>query len=91
MLLSDESKINNFRSDGRQTVWRKPNKELEKQKIASTVKNGAGEVIVWGCMSASGVVELVFIDEIMDKVKYTDTPQEKCRKVKFTIFFHFST
>lgn len=80
VLFSDESKFNLFRSDGRILVWRKPNTELEEKNLVSTVKHGGGGVMVWGCMAASGVGELVFIDEIMDKKVYLNILKENLKK-----------
>lgn len=80
VLFSDESKFNIFQSDGRQTVWRKPNTELQKQNLAATVKHGGGGVIVWGCMSAAGVGELEFIDGIMDKKYYMEILKRNVKK-----------
>lgn len=72
VIISDESKFNIFGSDGQCYVWRKPNSELLPQNTIPTVKHGGGFVLVWGCMSANGVGNLVFIDGIMDKMKYLD-------------------
>ena len=36
--------------------------------------------MVWGCMSAYGVGELVFIDEYMDKLKYLQILKENLKK-----------
>lgn len=72
VLFTDESKYNIFGSDGRVNVWRKPNEELNIKNLRSTVKHGGGSVMVWGCMSAAGVGNLVFIDGIMDKNVYLD-------------------
>ena len=65
VLFTDESKFNVFSSGGRVKVWRKPNKAFKKQNLCTTVKHGGGIVLVWGCMSASGVGNLVFIDGSM--------------------------
>ena len=46
-----------FDFDERQYMWRKPNETLQKKNLQSTVKRG-GHVMVWGCMSASGVGKL---------------------------------
>lgn len=72
VIFSDESKFNIFGSDGQCYVWRKPNSELLPQNTIPTVKHGGGSVLVWGCMSANGVGNLVFVDGIMDKMKYLD-------------------
>lgn len=70
VIFSDESKFNIFGSDGRQIVWRKKNTEFEPKHTKSTVKHGGGSVMVWGCFSANGVGNLVFIDGIMDRFVY---------------------
>ncbi|CAK9832042.1 Transposable element Tc1 transposase [Anthophora retusa] len=76
VIFSNESKFNLFGSDGRQKVWRKPNTELELKNLRSTVKHGGGSVMVWGCMSANGPGNLVFIDGTMDKIKYLNILKE---------------
>jgi transposase len=70
VIFSDESKKNIFGSDGRQIVWRQKNTELKPNNVQSTVKFGGGNVKFWGCFSASGVGNLVFIDGIMDQYVY---------------------
>ena len=80
VIFSDESKYNIFGSDGKQKVWRKPNQELKKENISATVKHGGGSVMVWGCMSAFGVGELVFIDSIMDRFGYLDILKTNLKK-----------
>lgn len=70
VIFSDETKINIHGSDGRDKVWRKANSEFEPKNMTGTVKHGGGSVLVWGCMAASGVGRLVFIDGIMDKYLY---------------------
>lgn len=70
VIFSDESKFNLFSSDGRRTVWRKPNSALEIKNIIPTIKHGGGSVLVWGCMSYSGVGNLHFIEDIMDAKMY---------------------
>uniref|UniRef100_A0A034UZ64 Transposable element Tc1 transposase n=1 Tax=Bactrocera dorsalis TaxID=27457 RepID=A0A034UZ64_BACDO len=67
VIFSDESKFNVFGSDGRSMVWRKPNKQLDVKNLRATVKHGGGSVMVWACMAATGVGNLVFIDGNMDK------------------------
>ncbi|GBM71348.1 Transposable element Tc1 transposase [Araneus ventricosus] len=70
VLFADESKINIFGSDGRIMVWREKNEELNPKNLVRTVKYGGGGALVWGCMSASGLGNLVFIDGIMNHALY---------------------
>lgn len=72
VIFSDESKYNIFGSDGRQYVWRKPNTELKSQNVVSTVKHSGGSVLIWGCMAASGVGNLTFIEGHMTAIMYID-------------------
>ena len=41
-------------------------------KLKTTVKHGCGLVIVWGCMAAGGIGNLVFIENAMNKIKYSN-------------------
>lgn len=70
VIFSDETKINLFGSDGRDKVWRKKNTALKIENVCPTVKHGGGNVLLWGCMSANGTGNLVFIDGIMDQHVY---------------------
>lgn len=70
VIFTDESKFNIFGSDGRRFVWRRPNTELELKNLTPTVKHGGGNVMAWGCFSANGVGNLVFIETIMDRFGY---------------------
>lgn len=70
VIFSDETKINLFGSDGRDKVWRKKNTALKIENICATVRHGGGNILLWGCMSANGTGNLVFIDGIMDQHAY---------------------
>lgn len=72
VIFSDESKFNLFHHDGRILVWRRRNAKLEPANMTCTVKYGGGGIMVWGCMAASGVGNLVFIDGTMDQYVYLD-------------------
>ncbi|GFW74347.1 transposable element Tc1 transposase [Trichonephila clavipes] len=45
VIFSGESKFNIFGSDGRRTVWRKPNTALDPKNLRPTVKHGGGSVM----------------------------------------------
>lgn len=79
IVFSDESKFNIFGSDGRQGVWRRPGTAIQPENLVPTVKHGGGSVMVWGCMSYSGVGNLVFIDGIMNKEKYVAILKENLK------------
>ena len=70
VIWSDESKFNLFGSDGAVKIWRKPGEELELKCLNATVKHGGGNIMVWGCIVASGVGKLAFIDQRMDQYLY---------------------
>lgn len=79
-LFSDESKFNVFGADGAVRVWRKKNEELRTRNLRPTVKHGGGSVMVWGCMAASGVGQLVFVEGIMKKEGYLKILQNNVRQ-----------
>ncbi len=66
VLLSDETKIHLFGSDGVKRVWRQPGEEYKDKCVLPTVKHGGGNVMVWGCMSTAGTGELQFIEGTMN-------------------------
>ncbi|GFU49817.1 transposable element Tc1 transposase, partial [Trichonephila clavipes] len=70
VIFSDESKLNIHGSDGHQKVWRKANAALEPKDMRGTVKHGGGSIMVRDCMAATGVGNLVTIDEIMNQYSY---------------------
>ncbi|GFV20357.1 transposable element Tc1 transposase [Trichonephila clavipes] len=47
VMFRNESKFNIFGSDGRRSVWRKPNTALDPKNLRPTVKHGGGSVMVW--------------------------------------------
>ncbi len=72
VLLSDETKIHLFGSDGVKRVWRQPGKEYKDKFVLPTVKHVGGSVMVWGCMSAAGTGELQFIEGTTNANMYCD-------------------
>ncbi|GFY27627.1 transposable element Tcb1 transposase [Trichonephila clavipes] len=61
-------------------VSRKPNTSHHPKHTIPTVKHGGGSVMVWGCMAASGVGKLVFIDGIMHKMAYLNIQQNNLKE-----------
>ncbi|GFU98002.1 hypothetical protein TNCV_232791 [Trichonephila clavipes] len=58
-----------FRSDGKQKVWRKSNTAMHAKNVRPTAKFEAGNLIIWGCMTSSGVRNLHFVDVLGDVQK----------------------
>ncbi|KAJ4446292.1 hypothetical protein ANN_12987 [Periplaneta americana] len=56
--------------DGPHYVSRKSGEELLERNLRSSAKGDGGSVMVWGCMAASGVGKLHFIEGIMKKRNY---------------------
>ncbi|GBM43466.1 Transposable element Tc1 transposase [Araneus ventricosus] len=77
VIFVDESKFNIFGSDRRITVSKKSNKEFNPKNILPTVKYGG--IMVWGCFAASGMGNLVFIENNMDQYKYTNILKENLK------------
>ncbi|KAL1282639.1 hypothetical protein QQF64_001442, partial [Cirrhinus molitorella] len=79
VLLSDETKINLFGSDGVKCVWWQPGEEYKDKCVFPTVKHGGGNVMVWGCMSDAGIGELQFIEGTMNaNIQSHRLPMLKC-------------
>ena len=76
VIWSDETKINFFRSDGKNWVWRFAGEAYDEKCTLKTVKHGGGSLMLWGCMSTWGVGKLVIIDGTLTAVKYVQLLQE---------------
>lgn len=72
IIFSDESKFCIFGIKGKVLVWRKSGEAFKKENLVGTVKHGGSGVMVWGCMAASGVGNLIFIDSIMNQGLYIE-------------------
>lgn len=77
-MFSDENKYI-FGNDGRKRVWRKQNTELEIINLQPTTKRNGRSVIVWGRMTNNYVRNLMFIDGILDKMKYLKVLQNNLK------------
>lgn len=72
VMFTDETKINRIGSDGRQWVWKKAGTPLQSQHVQQTIKFGGGSVMVWGCMTTSGVGYMCRIEGKMDGELYVE-------------------
>jgi transposase len=72
VVWSDETKINRLCSDGRQWVWSRQDSPLTDRHVTPTVKFGGGSIMMWGCMTASGVGGYCKIDGRMDSALYCE-------------------
>lgn len=74
ILLSDETKINLFGSEGVQRVWQEPSHDFHTECITVlTVKHRGGSLMIWGYKSAKVSGDIAFLDalgwtKIPDKV-----------------------
>ncbi len=53
-------------------MWWQPGEEYKDKCVLPTVKHGDESVMVWGCMSAAGTVEIEFIEGTMKANMYFD-------------------
>ena len=54
VLLTDETKINRFGSDGTRWVWKNNRIGMQARLVNETFKHGGGSLIMWGCMHWEG-------------------------------------
>ena len=69
VLWSDKSKFDIFGSNCQDYV-RRIEERLNNECLQLSVKHCGGSALVWGCISASGVANIVRIDGIMNAEKY---------------------
>ena len=59
ILWTDESKFELFGTDPRVYVRRREGERVNHDCITSTVKHGCGNIMIWGCISGTGLGCLV--------------------------------
>ena len=65
VAFSDKSKFMLFKSDGHQYCWIKPGQALDPCFTKKNIKHGAGNLMVWGCITRQGMGRLHQINGIM--------------------------
>ena len=76
ILFSDEKKFEILAPKKQSKIWRSKNEEFDDKCTVKTIKHGGGSIMVWGCMAAAGVGNLVFIESTMDKIGYLNILKE---------------
>ena len=72
VMWSDETKIELFGINWTRRVWRKRNAEYNHKNTIPTVKNGGGNLMLWGCFSAKGTGRLHRIEGRMNAAMYRE-------------------
>ncbi|KAJ4432369.1 hypothetical protein ANN_20988 [Periplaneta americana] len=80
VIFVDESPFSVFSQTGRVMVWSKVKEDMKIDNLQPAVKHGGGKVMVWGCLSAAGIEELVFIYGNMNKEQYLQILKENLHK-----------
>ena len=71
-MWSDETKIELFSINLTHRVWRKRNAEYNPKNTIPPVKNGGGNLMLWGCFSAKGTGRLHRIEGRMNGAMYRE-------------------
>lgn len=65
---------------------RRVGEEFKPECVVPTVKHGGGSVMIWGCMTDTGVGEMFVCEGRMDSIKYTNV-LESALLPSFSILF----
>ena len=71
VILSDESQLNLFHSDGKVKVQRKSGERYKIKICVPSVKHGGAGINIWGYIGNYLLVKLTIIDGKIDSIKYT--------------------
>lgn len=80
VIWSDETKLELFGHRDVAYVWRKKGEAYNPKNTVPTVKHGGGNIMLWGCFSASGTGNLVRIEGIMKKEDYEKILRENLKQ-----------
>ncbi|CAH1991553.1 unnamed protein product [Acanthoscelides obtectus] len=76
VIWTDESNVELFGQPGTRYVRRRPGEAYREECLIPTVKFGGGSIMIWGCMSASGVGEVFLCEGRMTSRRYLDMLEE---------------
>jgi transposase len=72
VIFSDETKINVWGSDGCRYYWTRRGDPIQEHHLNLTVKHGGGSLMMWGCMTYSGIGYGCRIDGTMSAKDYCE-------------------
>lgn len=70
VLWTDETKLELFGHMDQRYVWHAKGQAYDQKNTIPTVKHWGGSLMMWGCFSAAGTVNLYCVPGIMDSQKY---------------------
>ena len=70
VMWSDESPFSLFPKCGKVYVRRRPGEEFQPQCLKPTAKDGGGSIMVWGCVSGTGMSRLKRLEGKVDAEVY---------------------
>ena len=82
VIWSDETKINYLGSDGRKYVWKDRDEGLSDRLVEGTVKFGAGNLMLWGCMAWDGVGYATRIEGKMDADLFVSIMEDELQQTQ---------
>jgi DDE superfamily endonuclease len=72
MIWCDECKFSLVNRNKREFYWKRKRDPLNEENIKKTLKFRDDSIIVWGCITAEGVGELVKVNGSIDSNKYIE-------------------
>lgn len=70
VVFSDESKFNCFDSDEHEWCWRRPGEGFDEHYTKKVVKHRGGSIMVWECVTATGLGQIYHIEGNMNANLY---------------------
>ena len=76
VVWSDETKISRFETGGSLWTWGTPGEELGEKGVIPSVKYGGGHIMIWACMSRSGVWHVRLVQGNLNATQYVEILEE---------------